>query len=305
MASLQGKRVVFTGFRDSDLQSKIEGKGGKVISAVSGVTNIIVTSDENSSKKSGKIKEAEALCKKYGLCIEILTKQKFINKYINAKSQKTKSFSLFGSLFGKKQKEPEVFTPSIPPTDPPNEIKSAQSYLIHDNGGRPFQVNLTKTTFAVYRQSKIAEQGKGWVFYEGPYDKAIIKPTKYMKVYVGRDPNYGKKFDGNTILVQVSANKYIYIGSEIESVEIPEKLIGYKSPIYGSDVAYPYAYGEKNTYLFLERTFIPNDILRNKDPYIHLYNQDMKDWGTRKQQDVERKFKSTHKLKYKLLQKRI
>jgi hypothetical protein len=131
-------------------------------------------------------------------------------------------------------------------------------------------------TFAVYKQSQIAEQGKGWVVFTGPYDKEVIKPSKYLRVFVGRCPEYGKTFDGNTILVQVSDKNYIYIGETIYQVPIDEEIIGYKSPIIGSDVAYAYAYGTKNTYLFLEDTYIPNELLTRKDPYEQYYGHHLK-----------------------------
>lgn len=68
------KVVVFTGFRDKELQSEIEKLGSKVTSSVSKNTNVVVTKDINGS--SSKLKKARELN------IEIITPEDFKNKYI-------------------------------------------------------------------------------------------------------------------------------------------------------------------------------------------------------------------------------
>jgi hypothetical protein len=286
--SLQNKRIVFTGFRDDHLKQSIQDKGGKVVSAVSGLTNILVTSGDITNAASSKKTEDARL-----VGAEIIEKEKFVGKYIIKQGW-------FAKLFGTTKSEPKSKEPRKiePKVDGATSMSSGQTkkYLIHDNGGRPFQVNITHDQFTVYRQSKVAESGKGYIFYEGDYDKVLVKPTKYLKLYVGKDPNYGKKFDGNTILAQVSAKKYMYIGEEIFTFTITDDITGYKSPIQGSDVAYAYARGTKNTYLMIEKTFIPNDELRTVDPYDQLYGMDTQHGN---------KHKREHKLNMSLVQKRI
>ena len=49
-------KVVFTGFRDVDLQQAIETAGGEMQSGVSAKTTILVTRDPNST--SGKVQKA-------------------------------------------------------------------------------------------------------------------------------------------------------------------------------------------------------------------------------------------------------
>ena len=68
------KIIVFTGFRDKELQSKIEIKGSKVTSSVSKNTNLVGTKDVNStSSKNKKARE---------LGIDIMTPEEFKNTYI-------------------------------------------------------------------------------------------------------------------------------------------------------------------------------------------------------------------------------
>lgn len=57
--SLSGEKVVFTGFRDKDLEAAVEAAGGMIQSGVSSKTTIVVTVDPDSN--SGKIKKARDL----------------------------------------------------------------------------------------------------------------------------------------------------------------------------------------------------------------------------------------------------
>jgi DNA ligase (NAD+) len=56
---LKDEVIVMTGFRDKNLQEQIESLGGRVASAVSGKTTIVITNDVNSS--SSKIKKAKSM----------------------------------------------------------------------------------------------------------------------------------------------------------------------------------------------------------------------------------------------------
>lgn len=74
-----GISIVFTGFRDADLQTYIEKRGGDVKSSVSKKTNIVVTNDVNG--KSSKLDKARELIKE-GFKIDLLTVEEFKTKYI-------------------------------------------------------------------------------------------------------------------------------------------------------------------------------------------------------------------------------
>jgi NAD-dependent DNA ligase len=54
--SMEGHKVVFTGFRDADLQEAVEKAGGEMQSGVSGKTTMLVTKDPN--RTSGKVQKA-------------------------------------------------------------------------------------------------------------------------------------------------------------------------------------------------------------------------------------------------------
>ena len=74
---LKNKKIVFSGFRDSTLEEKVISMSGKVTTSISNNTNILVVSSKG-DVPTGKVKKAMDIG-----TIEILTKQEFIDKYIN------------------------------------------------------------------------------------------------------------------------------------------------------------------------------------------------------------------------------
>jgi NAD-dependent DNA ligase len=65
--------IVFTGFRDKELEEKIINEGGKIVTSVSKNTNLIICIDKNES--SNKMDKAK------NLNIKIMLKDEFIKKY--------------------------------------------------------------------------------------------------------------------------------------------------------------------------------------------------------------------------------
>ena len=302
--SLKDKRVVFTGFRDADLKKQIEDAGGKVVSDVSRITNILIAEGDK-AKDSGKaIRAAE-----FG--VKILSKTSFVKKYLSGDSAKAKHTStfyhLFDRLFG--SKNASIPKAIVPPSFPADKITKKSEYLIHDNGGRPFKTVLTKDTVSVYKKRKLTkEEDNNWeeVYDTIPYDVAVVKPTKYIKVFVGKDKEWLRKsFEGSSILVQLTKKKYLSIGSIIYTFEIDEDIVGYYSQVGNNDVMYPYAIGEKNTYLLLEDTYLPNDTIHAKDPYMQFYGHDDPKIGPQKKRQLSDAHRRKHKLKMQIVEKRF
>lgn len=73
VSPLYGQNICFTGFRDKELQKKIENSGGKVQTAVSGTTNILVIKDSSYSNKKTESAAARG--------IPVLTREQFMTKY--------------------------------------------------------------------------------------------------------------------------------------------------------------------------------------------------------------------------------
>jgi hypothetical protein len=144
------------------------------------------------------------------------------------------------------------------------------SYLIHDNGGRFFRVEVTpskKTAEVFYKkEGDITDQGKS------------ILRTRYTDIFIGENKTPETRSiindKGNSILLHISKANYIYIGHMIQSFETREgeKIKSYYSPIGNSDVPYPYAIGEQYTYFMLDMDTIPNELLDlSKDAYPQYY----------------------------------
>lgn len=72
--TLEGEKIVMTGFRDVDLQEKIESRGGKVSSGVSKKTTMVIAADVDST--SGKVKKAK------DLGIPVISQRDFNFRYI-------------------------------------------------------------------------------------------------------------------------------------------------------------------------------------------------------------------------------
>jgi hypothetical protein len=139
-------------------------------------------------------------------------------------------------------------------------------YYIHDNGNRPYKVEIDKTNVKIYRN----------INSDFEYEEKEFKTFKPKKIFIGKSPKnkmtilsggHGKKFDGNTILLQIKKNNYIYIGSKIYSFKTDSEIIDYKSPVGNNDVPYPYAI-DMNGYYYL---MIENVKLKVTNKYEDCY----------------------------------
>lgn len=73
-SKLQNQKIVMSGFRDKELQEKIEKLGGKVSTSVSGNTTMVIV--KSKGEITGKIEKAQKLG------IPIYTKQEFVEEFI-------------------------------------------------------------------------------------------------------------------------------------------------------------------------------------------------------------------------------
>jgi hypothetical protein len=201
-----------------------------------------------------------------------------------------------------------------------------KSYLIHDNGGRPFRVEIHGMEVSVYKNMETYEIVDG-IF------TTISKPEKHLmdvtadNIFVGKkSPNGGydgltpKQAEGNSILLQ-TGSKYIYIGSEIfEFTPVKGDTIEkYYSDIGNSDVPYPYAVGKTHVYIMLDKVAVDTSFFdMKKDIYQQYYaattylNECLRGYGNPaicKDKDaakarIKELKEKTVKLKTKRLQKR-
>ena len=133
-------------------------------------------------------------------------------------------------------------------------IQTPQKYEILDNGGTPFIVYD-------YGNKIIICNTAGSELFNFPY----------IRIFIGDNeaelPNHEHRgvFRGNSILIEQTANTYIYIGPTIMKfmAKNNENIVEFYSPVGNSCVPYTYAIGEIYTYLFQMNTItiVPNKLL--------------------------------------------
>ena len=86
---------------------------------------------------------------------------------------------------------------------------------------------------------------------------------------------------GNSILLNLSGNKYVFIGESVYEFDTPDHIKEFYSMIGNNDVPYPVAVGEKNVYFIIEKTYLsrnyfegfPKKYSWGLDSYARLWGQ--------------------------------
>ena len=149
-------------------------------------------------------------------------------------------------------------------------------YFIHDNYSKPYLVIIKDFTAEIYKSNNNIDNPK--------YDK-LYKKYKFIKKFIGKSSGLSKGcshkkeesklFNGNTILLQLTQNKYVYISKIIYEFKINEKVKKYYSPVGNNDIPYPIILTEKYIYFMLDRQKILLDNIKIKDyedAYSSFYN---------------------------------
>lgn len=152
---------------------------------------------------------------------------------------------------------------------------SKQSYLIHNNGSRPFQVVIEDGKVKVYEMNvsedqKDATDGQKPVYHITPQHIWVGDNYMAIPLYAPRGSDVG-----NSILLQIRKSNYVFIGHEIFSFDTGnDEIIEYYSPIGNSDVPYPYAVGRDYVYFLLDNKRVPVEYIDpKKDGYSQFYNE--------------------------------
>jgi len=140
---------------------------------------------------------------------------------------------------------------------------TVKSYYIHDNGGKPFKVTIEGKSVSIYKNTaKYPEEE----IYNG-----LVKRVKAKEIFIGKSsgkshisdhsPGQAKEFIGNSILLELSAKKYMYIGSEIYEFHTEDTIESYYSLVGNNDVPYPIALGTDNIYFMLDHTYVKREMV--------------------------------------------
>jgi len=158
-------------------------------------------------------------------------------------------------------------------------MSKTKIYETHDNGSRPFNVEIQGKNVSVYKNMDGFELVDGEMIY-------IPKPPKHLfrikadELFIGKKSPHGgyaglqpSKATGNSILLKIGSN-YMFIGHEIyEFSPIDgDSIIAYYSDIGNSDVPYPYAIGKTHIYIMLNRVAVEKSYFDMKqDIYEQFY----------------------------------
>ena len=167
------------------------------------------------------------------------------------------------------------------------ENLDSSTYLIHDNGGRPFMVYVNKNNFvniySVPNDKYYSEDECNCP----DYYVNLITGCKAEKIFIGKSKfnemtsfsgGYGDYFDGNSILLYLGNYQYMHIGIEIYKFTTNGDIINeYHSPVGNNDVPYPFAKSSDYIYFMLDTVCLPRSIYDkhvendSDDAYSYFY----------------------------------
>jgi hypothetical protein len=147
--------------------------------------------------------------------------------------------------------------------------KGTKPYLILDNGTRPFRVEVSGKTVAIYKGTL----PKGAETYDEMVYNDLLKKLTVKEVHVGKNlcnsnsylsTTCNKWDDGNTLLLHLDGNKYMFIGKVIYEFEMDDDFEAYYSIIGPNEVPYPITLGSKYVYLMLngDHKYIPRELFK-------------------------------------------
>lgn len=145
--------------------------------------------------------------------------------------------------------------------------KQKREFYIHDNGGKPFLVYLeSDNSVSVYRAHITKDEDIDY--------QQLIANIQYAKIWIpegynrdmlgkrvkgSRDLYIDSALEGNTILLQKTDGKMVYIGESIYefSLEKGDSVVAYYSPVGRNDVPYPVLVGRSGVYFMNDSTYVP------------------------------------------------
>ncbi len=142
-------------------------------------------------------------------------------------------------------------------------------YITHHNGGRPFCVTVDYAghTFAVHSRD-LSRQ-------DDVFPHEVVAKRDFLDCWVGRDDEWEARHAanavGNSVLLRVGFNTYMYVGERVYTFETEEGIEDYTSRIANSDVPEPCAYSMNSAYCLLLRRRVSRFEVGWEDPYRYLY----------------------------------
>jgi hypothetical protein len=129
------------------------------------------------------------------------------------------------------------------------------TFYTHDNGGRPFRVDISEFGEVTITPTKHAKKPNG---------KPIVI-NEPVTIFIGCDSPRGQC--GNTILIEREERVYLLVAHDIiTEYKTPDRITAYFSIIGNNDVPYPIALSDTTAYFAIEgMAMLPRKNLRTRD----------------------------------------
>jgi|LakMenEpi03Aug12_release.lakeMendotaPanAssembly.Ray.scaffolds.fasta_scaffold150130_3 hypothetical protein len=199
-----------------------------------------------------------------------------------------------------------------------NKMINSKYYYILDDGAKVFIVYIIKGNITIYRiPKKIDNNNESYIFMHDwiqylklpknmLYSQKVLHFNKPKKIYIGKSFKDSEIFDGNSILLHLSGNKYVYIGASIVQFNIQKEDIIEKfwSPI-GNNIPYPFIIGKENIYIMNDFTYVNRKYLPKELTDIDMTNIIELFYFGDKKRGIEPFYKYAKSCKPKTLVKRL
>lgn len=201
------------------------------------------------------------------------------------------------------------FFDSFCPFDVDQKLGMTEVYFVHDNGGRPFKVEITGSSIQVFERvyppigpptlTSVSEEDQQVFIDQGPeneneiflptlhqptaeiptYSQKVLELDGVHQIWIGNDDSNVNEHgssewaNGNSILIKKNHVRYIWIGQRIIEFASKAPIISFRSPVKNSNVPYCWAEDDQgNRYLFIEFViFKPPEQFLDCDPYYVYY----------------------------------
>jgi hypothetical protein len=174
------------------------------------------------------------------------------------------------------------------------QIHQNGSYITQFNGDEKYRIHIEDKIVNVYDNTKYCYTDSDDFSDSDEYndfENSTLLKTYYVKqFFVGKSyktetTRYSETAnshnDGNSILLYINNNEYVYINNRIHTFNSYGKIINFYAPVGNNDVPYPYAVDEyNNIYIMSEEIMIPmtlelmSDMADDDDPSYYYYTHE-------------------------------
>ena len=183
------------------------------------------------------------------------------------------------------------------------DVKRTRRYYVHDNGGRPFMVEFNNKSVKIFKRSSQTD----YKCSPKNYTELVYEIKKFIGVWRGYDSSWHSRDHpqhGNSILVKISKNEYVFIGSEVYKFVTDDEIIDYISVMGNNDVPYPIAYSKDKVYFMIENSWMLKSDLKTPST-IEGAEDIMSEYYDIQRKEKSKRVKSYHKIEVEMIHERL